>query len=173
MNKLLVFIAAFFVMQVSYAQNDIFVKGDKVVGAGLGFINTSGSGWKNALPPITLTGEYCVVDGLINGNASIGAGAELSYANLRYTYGSLVYKYSNLLFGARGAFHYQFIDNLDTYVSLLLGYHVVSGERDWAVSDWDWATYIGARYYFSDSFAVTAEIGNSISLINIGVAYKF
>jgi hypothetical protein len=172
MNKLFVFIVAFFAMQISYAQNDIFVKGDKVVGASLGFINTV-SGWKSALPPITLTGEYGIVDGLINGKASIGAGVELGYANLRYTYRSSPYKYSNLLLGARGAFHYQFVDKLDTYVSLLLGYDIVSGESVYAVSDWKWATYIGARYYFSDNLAITAEIGNNISLINIGVAYKF
>jgi hypothetical protein len=170
MNKLFVFIVAFFAMHVSYAQNDVFVKGDKVVGASFGFINTV-NGLRSVLPPVTFTGEYGIVDGLINGKASVGAGAELGYAVLKHHLSPN--RYSNLLIGARGSFHYQFVDNLDTYVSLLLGYDIVSGENAYTASDWGWASYIGARYYFSDSFAVTAEIGNNISLINIGVAYKF
>ena len=33
--------------------------------------------------------------------------------------------------------------------------------------------FVGARYYFSNSFAALAEIGYDVSLIRIGVAYKF
>jgi hypothetical protein len=174
MNKLFVFIIALFAIpQVSYTQNDVFLKDDKVVGASVGFINTIGRGWKSTSPTITLTGEYGIVDGLINGKASIGVGPELSYTKLKYNNTLSPYKYSNLRLGARGTFHYQFVDKLDTYAGLFLGYDIVSGESTYAASDWGWATYIGARYYFSDKFAVTAESGNNISLINIGIAYKF
>jgi hypothetical protein len=177
MNKFFVFIIAFFaLLQVSYAQDKVFVKGDKVIGASLGFVNTTytGNGWKNAFPPISFTGEWGIVDELINGKASIGVGAELGFAGIKYAYTNNVsYNYSILILGARGAFHYQFIDKLDTYAGLFLGYDIVSGKKNYAASEFDWDFYVGARYYFTNNFAVTAEIGNNISLLSIGIAYKF
>ncbi|MDR0724931.1 MAG: hypothetical protein LBF59_02845 [Prevotellaceae bacterium] len=176
MNKFFVFIIAFFAITgVSYAQNDIFVKGDKVIGAGIGFINTihTGNGWKNASIPIYLTGEYGVVDGLIDGKASVGIGLDLGYAAFKYTPAALSYRYSNLRLGVRGAFHYQFADNWDTYAGLILGYDIVSGNDNYAVSKPFLGSCLGARYYFSNSFAAMAEIGHNVSLIKMGIAYKF
>jgi hypothetical protein len=176
MKRFFVTIIAFFALsQVSFAQDMVFAKNDKVVSASLGFVSTiyTGSGWKTTFPPISLAGEYGIVDGLINGKASIGVGVDFGYAGMKYTYHSLSHKYSNLILGTRGAFHYQFIDNLDTYAGLLIGYDIVSGNNDFAVSDFVWGYYVGARYYLTNNFAVMSEIGNNISLFNIGVAYKF
>ncbi|MDR2026029.1 MAG: hypothetical protein LBQ01_00530 [Prevotellaceae bacterium] len=175
MNKFFVFIIAFFALsQVSYAQDKVFAKGDKVVSAGLGFVNTryTGNGWRNTFPPISFTGEYGIVDGLIDGKASIGVGAELGFAGVKYV-DIATYKYSVTKLGARGAFHYQFIDKLDTYAGLFLGYDIVSGNGIHAISEYDYDFYIGARYRFTNDFAFMAEIGSSISLFSIGVAYKF
>ena len=177
MSKFFIFIIAFFaIVRVSYAQNDIFVKGDKVISASVGFINTlyTGNGWKNATIPIYLTGEYGVADGLIDGKASIGIGLDLGYAAFKYVYASnLSYRYSNLLLGVRGAFHYQFADNWDTYAGLILGYDVVSGNGNYATSKPYLGGCFGTRYYFSNSFAAMAEIGYDVSLFRVGLAYKF
>ncbi|MDR2286675.1 MAG: hypothetical protein LBE04_04260 [Prevotellaceae bacterium] len=179
MKRFFVTIIAFWTLsQVSFAQNmDMaFVKDDKVVNASLGFVNTiyTGNGWKTTFPPISFTGEYGIVDGLIDGKASIGAGVDVSYIGTKYYDLYLkLYKYSNLIFGIRGAFHYQFIDKLDTYAGLLIGYKIVSGNSDYAINEPVWGYYVGARYYLTDNFAIMSEIGNNVSLISIGVAYKF
>jgi hypothetical protein len=176
MKKLFVSIIAFVAfVQVSDAQNNVFAKDDKVVSASLGFVNTvyGGSKWSITSPPISLTGEYGIVDRLINGKASIGVGIELGYAGMKYSIPSLSYKYSNLIIGTKGAFHYQFIDKLDTYASLIIGYDIVSGDSNYAVSNFIWGCYVGARYYFTNNFAVMTEIGDHFFLLNIGVAYKF
>jgi hypothetical protein len=182
MKKLFVSTIAFFaLLHISYAQDKVFVKGDKVVGASLGFVSTTyaGSGWKNTFPPISFTGEYGIVDELINGKASIGVGAELGFAGMKYTTTALAtssvssYNYSVIRLGARGLFHYQFIDNLDTYVGLFMGYDIVSGKENFATSEYDGDLYVGARYYLTDDIAIMAEIGSNISLFSIGVAYKF
>jgi hypothetical protein len=176
MNKFLSFFIAFFALcRFSYAQDaTVFAKGDKVVSANVGFINLlyTGSGWNMKVPPISLAGEYCIVDGLINGKASIGAGVDFTHAQYKYT-NSMEYSYSTQILGARGGFHYQFVDNLDTYACLIIGYNIVSGESKYSVSKPIWGTCLGARYYFSNNFAVMGELGDNISLLKLGVAYKF
>jgi hypothetical protein len=176
MRKLFVTIVTLFALsQVSFAQDKVFAKDDKVVSASLGFGNTinNGNGWRTTFPPISFAGEYGIVDGLIDGKASIGAGVGFGYAGMKYTYLSNSYRYSNLILGARGAFHYQFIDKLDTYAGLLIGYDIVSGDNNFAVSDYIWGYYVGARYYLTNNWAIMSEIGNNVSWFNIGVAYKF
>jgi hypothetical protein len=177
MNKFLSFFIAFFALcRFSYAQDaTVFAKGDKVVSASIGFINTThtGTGWKGVTLPISLAGEYGIVDGLIDGNASIGVGVDFGYARFKYNSKLSSYKYSDVILGIRGGFHYQFVDKLDTYAGLLFGYNIVSGDGIYASSEPIWGGYVGARYYFSDNFAALAEIGNSVALINLGVAYKF
>jgi hypothetical protein len=92
---------------------------------------------------------------------------------MKYKFTSSSYKFNNFILGARGAFHYQFVGNLDTYAGLMLGYDIVSGNKTYAESEFAWGYYIGARYYFNSKFAVMAEIGDNVSLFSIGVAYKF
>jgi hypothetical protein len=176
MRRLFITVIAFLaISQVSFARDKVFSKNDMVVSAGLGFVNSihSGNGWKASFPPISLAGEYGIVDNLIDGNASIGIGLNLGYAGMKYKFTSNSYKFSDLILGARGAFHYQFVSTLDTYAGLMLGYDIVSGNRTYASSEFVWGIYIGARYYFNSKFAITAEIGKNVSLFNIGVAYKF
>jgi hypothetical protein len=178
MRRFFVVIIVFFALsQVSYAQDKIFVKNDKVVSASLGFGNTmyTGAGWRTTFPPILLSGEYGVVDGLVNDKASIGVGMDLGHIGVKYTPPlQSSYKYSNLILGIRGSFHYQFVDKLDTYAGLLIGYNIVSGNGEYATSEPVWKYYVGARYYLTDNFAVMAELAsNNISLLNIGAAYKF
>ncbi|MDR1153358.1 MAG: porin family protein [Bacteroidales bacterium] len=179
MRRLFFLVIAFVAMtQASFAQDRVFAKHDKVVSASLGLFNAriqTGSGWKTALPPILLSGEYGIVDNLINGKAAIGVGLDVGYVGTKYRDASTnkFYKYSNLILDARGAFHYQFVNRLDTYAGLLFGYDIVSGKKRFAESEFVWGYYAGARYYFTDRFAVMAELGSSVALLNVGVAYKF
>ncbi len=93
------------------------------------------------------------------------------------------WKYSNIIIGVRGSFHYPFVDKLDTYAGILLGYNIASSkEFGTTIPGWDYSYsaggvvysgYIGARYYIKDAFALMAELGYGISYLTLGVALKF
>jgi hypothetical protein len=91
------------------------------------------------------------------------------------------FKISSFIIGARGSVHYQFLDRLDTYGGLMLGYKVensdwdtdiVGVDDDIANSEIILDLYIGGRYYFNDNIAGLLEIGSGIAYLNIGVAFK-
>ena len=51
--------------------------------------------------------------------------------HIKYEYSGWGWKYSNIIIGARGNFHYPLMNKLDTYTGLLLGYNVSSFKRVW------------------------------------------
>jgi hypothetical protein len=170
---------------VSFSANaqDVFGKNDKVVSLGVGLGSYYGSGYKTTFIPVSGSFEYGIVDGLINGKAAIGVGGYLGYTANKWEYANSVYgwEYSHFLIGARGLFHYQFVNNLDTYAGLFLGYDITSsksygnhgGTGSADGSNFVFSPYIGARYYFTDNFAAFAELGYGISILELGVSLKF
>jgi hypothetical protein len=164
------------------AQNT-FNKGDRVVNLSVGFGSGlySGSAYSNVTPAIAGSYEYGVKDELFDANSSLGVGAYLGYTGSKYTYGpGYGWKYSDIIIGARGAVHYQFIDHLDTYAGLMLGYDIVSSKTfgtgvfsgNATSSGFKFDVFVGGRYYFTDKFAGLVELGSGISYVNIGVAIK-
>lgn len=107
--------------------------------------------------PLGIAADYGVVDGLINGNASISVGGEVGlYLSNEYTHLSLA---------ARGNFHYEFVQNLDTYLGLNLG---LVG-RSFALNG-----HLGARYYFGKwGLGLEFGMGNHAAGGTIGVSMKF
>jgi hypothetical protein len=170
MRKLL-FSAGLFLILVSAASaQDIFRKGAQRLNAGIGV----GSGI-----PVEVSYERSVVDGLIKStdNGAIGIGAYGSW----YHNNVADWSYNYYVLGARGAFHYQFVDKLDTYAGLMLGYNIAtsrwagSGEAYGTASGsvFAFSTFIGARYFFKPSLGVYAEAGYGISFLSAGVTFKF
>ena len=106
--------------------------------------------------PLGLSADYGVVSGFINGNAAVSVGGEVGvYISDVHTHLSLA---------ARGNFHYEFVNNLDTYVGLNLG---LLG-RNFAMGG-----QLGARYYFGN-IGVNLEFGlGSSNNGAIGISYKF
>jgi hypothetical protein len=161
-------------------------KGDNVVTVGIGFGGNlySGSGYTGKMPPVSLTYERFILGRLWDDKSSLGIGGYLGYTSAKYSYVSgLGWKYSDVILGVRGAVHYRFVDRLDTYSGLLLGYDIVSSK---ATGNWGsninyspnasavaWSWFAGGRYYFSDVFAAYAEIGYGIAWFNVGAALKF
>jgi hypothetical protein len=152
--------------------------GDKIIGVALGFGGMVGyeNAEKFTFPPIPLSFEYVVMDNLFNGRGAIGVGGFLGYSATKSSYD---YKYSKLFIGARGYIHYAFVEKLDTYGGIFLGFkndavsnssysNANSSEGSAAIS-----VFAGCRYYFTDKFAVSAELGWGLSIFNIGAAYKF
>ena len=192
MKKILLVLAICFAgVSVSKAQDDVFTKGDKVlhVGVGLGSY-LGGTGYKSSIPPIVISGEYGLTDALIKktGKGYVGVGGYLAYSSNKYSWGDweghdVGWKYTYIIVGARGAFHYQFIPKLDTYAGVMLGYNIASssayGSSGWSsnysnsVGGFTYSGFAGARYYFKDSFAAFAEVGYGIAALELGIAIKF
>jgi hypothetical protein len=130
---LLLFLVGLFSLSQLVAQQSTFEKGSKVLNLGIGFGSTlyTGSYYKIGVPPISASLEVGVADGILD-KGSIGIGGYLGFSSHRYSYSYIGYtdswSYSNFIIGARGAFHYPFVDKLDTYTGLLLGFNIASAK---------------------------------------------
>ena len=174
---LLLFLVGLFSLSQLVAQQSTFEKGSKVLNLGIGFGSTYyGSFYSSRTPSLSASFEAGVMDGILD-KGSIGVGGYLGYSSAKWTN---YYKTTNIIFGARGSFHYPLVDKLDTYTGLLLGYNIYSykdytgytgfhGSAGAVTIAW----FAGARYYFSNNFAAMAEIGYGISYLTLGVSLKF
>ena len=189
---LAVVLVLFCVNSSAFAQGDVFGKGDMIINLGVGlgtFINHDNDveignitvneyRYSMSVPPITGSFEYGIVD-LFDGAAGIGIGGY---------FGGVLFKgrdkknptkkefnLSDMIVGVRGLFHYQFIDNLDTYAGAMLGYDIVSFKEQGASegSKPCSAFFVGGRYYFTNNFGVFGELGYGISPLQVGFTYKF
>src|SRR5450759_2265394 len=159
---LLLFVVVFSLTQL-LAQESTFKQGDKVLNLGIGFGSTFyGSFYTSHTPALSASLEFNVKDGILD-KGSIGVGGYFGYSSAKWTN---YYKTSNIIIGARGSFHYPLVDKLDTYTGLLLGYNIYTykyessfigakGSAGNVILAW----FAGARYYFSNNFAVMGEIG--------------
>ena len=183
-------VVMFACVSISMAQEDVFQKGDVVLGVGIGIGNTlNGAGYSSTIPPIVISGEYGITDALIQqtGKGYVGVGGYLSYTANKYKYNiggdDYGYKYTYMIIGGRGSFHYQFVDKLDTYAGVIAGFNISSGKAygDWGSASYKvasnggfvYSTFVGARYYFTDNIAVFAEAGYGFNLLEAGLAIKF
>jgi len=177
-------LAAIFTTLNLASQDPVFLKGDKVLNLGIGLGSTlySGTYYKSQVPPVSASLEIGVVDNIIE-KGSIGVGPYVGYSSYKYEYMDWGYKYSNIIIGVRGNFHYPFVDKLDTYAGLLLGYNIASSKEfgnsipgydySYSAGGLIYSGFIGARYYIKDAFALMAELGYGIAYLNLGVALKF
>lgn len=175
---------AFLSFSAINAQESMFNLGDKVLSAGIGFgssLYTSSTYYSRGVPPISLSYEQAIKDGILE-KGVIGVGGWVGYTSYKYDVLGWGYKYSNIIFGVMGAFHYPLVDKLDTYAGIGLGYNIVSAKEfgidtglDYNVSGSSivFAGLIGARYYFTDQFAVFAQVGYGIAYFTVGVSLRF
>ncbi len=168
---------------------DNFDKGTGVAQFTIGFPQVLGTGsfYKTRIPAMAVAYDHCIVDGLINGNASIGIGGLFGIAGSKSTYnfgnGDYGYNYTYILFGARGTFHYHWIDDLDTYAGVLIGGYAVNSEYYGPNAPFGFAGadgggtlaggFVGAKYYFNDNLSVLGEVGYGIAIVNVGLGYRF
>ena len=177
------FMLSFFMVNAQYTN-----EGDKILNLGLGLGNSyySGVGYSSTFPPVSASLEVIINDDIFNdGKGAIGVGGYAGFFGYKYDYAyfnsKYDWKYSNIAIGPRGYLHYSFIDKLDTYTGLMLGYNIVSvkGGGNNVVgytassSGFIYSWFLGGRYYFNDNFAGMLELGYGIAYLNIGVAMKF
>jgi len=164
------------------AQTPSFNKGSGVLNLTIGFGNGLYSGTTSSVPPIAASYEVGIVDNIAE-KGSIGIGGYLGYTSAKWDFGyGYSVKSSDIVIGVRGLFHYPFVDKLDTYAGLLLGYDINSWSTTGTAFEGISASnsygglkigiFAGARYYFSDMFAGVVEVGTGLAYFNIGVALK-
>jgi hypothetical protein len=160
------------VLSISFSQI-AYQKGDQVVNLGIGiggFAGAYGTG------SIAVTGGY---ENAVNENISLGG--ILGYSSSSYDYGfGDSWKFTYILIGVRGAYHYDVLHNgnLDTYGGIMLGYNIVSFSGPTVTyynpgtSYMEFGFFVGGRYYFNPKWAIQAELGYGIGILNVGIAYK-
>jgi hypothetical protein len=147
------------------------------VNAGIGFGLLP---YKMSIPPISVSAEY----GLSNIPLSVGGYFGITGYNEEIN-AITSYKGTLVGFGAKGSYHFNFLKNLDTYVSLTLGWLVYSQEVKatyagiTATAENDLSAFfygfnLGARYFFTNTIGAYVELGYSaVSVASAGLALKF
>lgn len=135
------------------------------------------------------------------GDAVIGIGGYLGYKTAKYeytnNYSNRSYHYdrrwTNTVVGLRGSVHYNEFhsnDQLDLYAGLMLGYNIGSYKDkstytyNGVVTDYNenlknttsfftYSTYIGGRYFFTESIGAYLELGWGVTAINLGLTARF
>lgn len=138
------------------AAEPIFVKGDKLINVGVGI-----EYWRI---PITISGEYCIVDGIFK-KGSVGVGL-YGGVGINWGYRATYDPYPSYMAGIKGTFHYPLLNRLDTYAGFSLGMDT------WYYEKWlKLNGFIGARYQLTDFFHLFGELG--IANLNLGLSLKF
>lgn len=164
---LLLFLTAPQLSQAQYAEGQIDAQ------AGAGLITFFGTG--DVSIPLSLSVDYGLQD-------NIGVGAYLGYAGASEKLtilGDVNYTY--LIVGARGTYHKEFVEGIDTYGGVLAGFNMASVSYENnptgvpepnAGGGFTYSFFAGARYHFTENLGAFAEVGYGISLITAGITYK-
>src|SRR5690606_35765281 len=173
-----------------------FEIGDNVAGisVGIGGHYRAYTSYSSQSPALGLYYEKGVTD---LGAGVLGVGGFIGYKTLTYnSRASWVlgpgfeydWRWTYLIIGVRGAWHYNEwhgLAELDTYGGLMLSYNSVSWKDDTRYPQGFVSTYsassggigltgfIGARYYFTPQFGAQLELGYGISVLSLGIVYKF
>lgn len=178
LTALLVLVLSFHNKAQAQTANFTDVKGLNLLNAGIG-LGTYGLSGTGGLP-LVASFEHGIT-------SNIGVGVEASFIQKNFGAG---WKYTYLVFGARGSYHFNEAlnvsnPNLDVYGGAGLLYRhfsfngkdYYSGEPsyDYSSSGGDLTIdlHAGARYLFSERVGGFAEVGYGISPLKLGVSFKF
>lgn len=169
------------------AQESTFNEGDIVINAGVGFGSTiySGRFYTIQVPPISVSGEYALIEDFIEEGITLGVGGFIGYSRSRFRAGprgpnEYGWRYNYTIIGVRGALHYPLIDDLDTYAGAMLSINSLSSaafgnvppELSPASSGIGLSLFVGGRYWFKENIAAMGEFGWGVTFANIGIAIK-
>jgi hypothetical protein len=143
------------------------------------------NGWNAIMPVISADASWVFLSELID-TKTFGKNGSVDWG---VYYGFSAYKQDNHLAGIneenqlfyhsvllRSAFHFQFVDKLDTYAGIMSGTNIRSYSGNLLHQDVSFAynLYAGARYYFSPQLAVKLEfIEDFTPWLSAGVNFKF
>ncbi|MBP5502425.1 MAG: hypothetical protein J6Y24_06525 [Bacteroidales bacterium] len=180
MKKILIIFAAVLSLSICASKQSIAqtVFGAGNLGMNIGFgINDAD---ENVFQPsFNYALDYGLLDGIINGKGSISGGGYLGIAHGSKTNNGQTLKHTAWQIGTRGALHYQFIPNLDTYGCVSVGYLHWDHKWDDGHNSWDGHEFkifptAGVRYMFG-TCGVYSELSpwNDVALVKLGVTFIF
>ncbi len=156
-----------FVLNTNVAQaQESFEQGTNMFTVGIGF----GDFNNQTIPPLSLGYERSVVSGLFD-YGSIGIGAQLDMQSFDYD-GEFGFK---SFIGPRISWHYEWVDNLDTYVSAAAGLQLRRRPKNnemKTTTSFMPAFTLGARYLFTNSFGVFSELSTNIVYFKVGATFN-
>lgn len=164
------------------AQNLTIEPGQNFAHAGVGF---GGFGYTNAsfFPAIGVSYDRMLMPEIGPGYISVGGAVGFKSATYKYNIGNENFKdrWTNIFVGARALYHWDVLnqDKYDVYGGLVLGIRYYNYSYDGLGLDvsanqiYPWVGgVIGAQYFFTRNIGAYAEIGYSISYLNLGVSIK-
>lgn len=185
MKRIVVLAVALFCSVCGVKGQNTFEKHDIVLSAGIG-IGTAVDVGKTVVPPLSFKMEYALLDCLFDERSALGVGGYLGFAAGKKTYASYGYnsfsqRINAVMIGARGTFHYEFVNNLDTYAGLMLGGTIANTRNEgvWTLvgnpprhGGFLFDVFVGARYYIVPNLAVYGEFGFGVAYFNLGVSFR-
>jgi hypothetical protein len=178
---LLVFLASAI---ASFGMAQTFQQGNKIGQVGIGFGSPFfANGSKMGVPPVHIAGEFGFSD-------KIGIGGLIGFTSSKieetfgFGFGDYSWKYSYLIVGARGSYHFYQTDKIDAYGGVMLGANIASVKfesddptleqfvTEPKAGGVAFGFYGGARYYFNEKTALFAEVGYNIAWLSAGLAFK-
>lgn len=167
------------------ADAQIYEQGGSQLNIGIGIGSTfTGAGLKTTIPPLGISYEYGFKE-KISGGVYLGyAGASQEVATFG---GTWKWSYNYILLGARGSYHFDFLDTdkFDPYAGLLLGYNVasVSVEKPAGYTGPDLTAasaggvvlggHLGLRYHFNEKLGAFGELGYGVAFLQLGLTARF
>lgn len=179
MKKILLTIVAALMMigaaVESKAQNEFYPPSIGLnFGLGCGTVNRESNHWNNIfIPSFEFAGDYSFLPNVINANGSvsggiyfgIGAGSRSGFDS--HLQKDVKYNASYWRVGTRGALHYSWVRDLDTYAGIAFGvkHRKIKADTkeysDEISTDFDSYGFAGARYKFNHSVSVFSELATS------------
>jgi hypothetical protein len=157
------------------------------INAGIGF---GVSAYSTGIPPISVSADLKLPIKLpitVGGTAALSTWGYSTSAGIPNS--EVDVTYMNIGFGVRGAYHFNFVQNLDTYAGLTLGYIIQTANVKYGslydtsnipridypgVSSFLFGANIGARYFFTKNIGAYLELGYSgLQVISAGLSVKF
>lgn len=150
-------------------------KGNKDLNAGIS-LGLAGIYGDASFPPISIGFQYGI-------DEKISIGGILGYSSSKYGWEDWQWKYSYIVIGARGEYHFLESSNkLDAYAGATLGYNIVSvsepsgysvyGGYEAESSYMIYGVHVGARYAVSDKIGVFGELGYGIGYLTVGASFR-
>ncbi len=169
--------------------SDTYGVGTNTISAGIGLGSSIGSGYTygSQTPGLSLHYDRGIWEA---GPGVISLGAYVGYKAFKYNYSdnfgdNATEKWNYTIIGVRGAWHFTGlnVDNLDLYAGVMLSYNDLSfsysDNQGGAYSGSNYGSavgftgFVGAKYFFAGDLGAFAEIGYGVSILNIGLSYKF
>lgn len=187
--KKIILLFALILMTGAAVFTQSFEKGSSAINLGIGLGNTgySDSHYYGYYPSFSVSYEYGIVTvpmgSQMNGVLSVGGYIGWSAANYDKNWDNNYYHYNTFIVAVRANYHFIFHNRFDPYAGVWLGGRINGG--GWKGNgkhpdDWEPAksapaagAYVGVRWLFNEHVAVYSELGYLISVVNVGITFKF